>query len=87
MGPGPGGFRNSREKMIEKLKEPKPEKFSEILTVNPAFRHVHHGCKTVQFRIDLILHVPHGFDHIRQLSDAGRLDQYPVRMVLFHDLF
>lgn len=30
MGPGPGGFRNSREKMIEKLKEPKPEKFSEI---------------------------------------------------------
>ena len=43
MGPGPGGFRNSREKMIEKLKEPKPEKFSEIpanlqfwlLTISP----------------------------------------------------
>ena len=30
MGPGPGGFMNRRERMMEKLKEPKPQSLKEV---------------------------------------------------------
>ena len=62
------------------------EKFTEILAVDPALRHIDHGRKAVQLRVDLLRHILHGLDHIRELSHTGRFDQDPFRMIRVHNL-
>ena len=57
------------------------EEFSEVLPVYSAFCYIHNGCKAVEFRVDFVLYVLNGLDHVRQLAHTGRLNKNPVRMI------
>ncbi len=61
-------------------------KFSEIPLMHLCAPGVHHGGGAAgdKFRV---FHAQDGAYHIRELSDAGRLDQYPVGMELRRNFF
>ena len=60
------------------------EKLTEVLEVHLGLERVNNGYKAVQ--LDLEVRVLYRSDNVRQLADAGRLDQDAVRMVLVHNI-
>ena len=60
------------------------EKFSEISQIHLAFFNIGHSSIAVQYNITFIFYVFYGFDNVGQLTNAGGLDDDPVRMILFH---
>ena len=61
------------------------EKLAEILHIHLGLGGVHHGGKAVQHHIRH-LQILHRTDNVAQLSDAGRLDKDPVRVIGVHHL-
>ena len=60
------------------------EKLTEVLEVHLGLERVNNGYKAVQLNLEV--RVLYRSDNIRQLADAGRLDQDAVRMVLVHNI-
>ena len=59
--------------------------FAEVFGVNLALPGINNGSKAIQLYI-VRFHLFHGFDHITELSDAGRLDQNAIRCKLLQYL-
>ncbi len=57
------------------------KKFTKILHIHFAFLNINNRYRTVQFHIQMNSHIPHGLHDIRKLAHAGRLDNYPLRMI------
>ena len=60
------------------------EKLTEVLEVHLGLERVNNGYKAVQLNLEV--RVLYRSDNVRQLADAGRLDQDAVRMVLVHNI-
>ena len=60
------------------------EKLTEVLEVHLGLERVNNGYKAVQLNLEV--RVLYRIDNVRQLADAGRLDQDAVRMVLVHNI-
>ena len=60
------------------------EKLTEVLEVHLSLERVNNGYKAVQLNLEV--RVLYRSDNVRQLADAGRLDQDAVRMVLVHNI-
>ena len=60
------------------------EKLTEVLEIHLSLERVNNGYKAVQLNLEV--RVLYRSDNIRQLADAGRLDQDAVRMVLVHNI-
>ena len=60
------------------------EKLTEVLEVHLGLERVNNGYKAVQLNLEV--RVLYRSDNIRQLADAGRLDQDAVWMVLVHNI-
>ena len=60
------------------------EKLTEVLEVHFCLERVNNGYKAVQLNLEVS--VLYRSDNVRQLADAGRLDQDAVRMVLVHNI-
>ena len=60
------------------------EKLTEVLEVHFCLERVNNGYKAVQLNLEV--RVLYRSDNVRQLADAGRLDQDAVRMVLVHNI-
>ena len=62
------------------------KKLSEILKIYPGLFTVSHRNPARHFNIHITPHSLYRPDNIRQLSNAGRLNENPVRMVLLNHL-
>ena len=60
------------------------EKLTEVLEVHLGLERVNNGYKAIQLNLEV--RVLYRSDNVRQLADAGRLDQDAVRMVLVHNI-
>ena len=60
------------------------EKLTEVLEVHLGLERVNNGYEAVQLNLEV--RVLYRSDNVRQLADAGRLDQDAVRMVLVHNI-
>ena len=62
------------------------EEFTKVLHVNLRLGHIHHSCSCIQLQIHGFRRLLDRLYHIGKLSDARRLDDDAVRMVLLHYL-
>ena len=61
------------------------EEFAEILLIHLALLGIYHSGKAVQFHI-MGMDILHSTNDIAELSDTGRLNDNPIRVILFQYL-
>ena len=59
---------------------------AEVLHIHLALRRVCHGDEIAELDV-VVRHALHSLDDVRQLADAGRLDQDAVRRIFGHNFF